>query len=48
VKKLHQRLARKHGKGKAYTLLAHKLGRSVYYMLRRGQVFDVKRFANEG
>jgi transposase len=48
VKKLHQRLSRKHNKGKAYTLLAHKLGRSVYYMLRRGQVFDVKRFVNRG
>jgi transposase len=47
VKKLHNRLARKHGNGKARTLLAHKLGRSVYHMLLRGQVFDIKRFVNQ-
>jgi len=46
VKKLYDRLARKHGKGKARTLLAHKLGRAVYYMLLRGQVFDQERFLN--
>jgi len=38
------RLAQKHGKGKALTLLAHKLARAVYYMLRRGQAFDVTKF----
>ena len=27
------RLEKKHGKGKALTLLAHKLARAVYYML---------------
>jgi transposase len=47
IKKLHDRLARKHGKGKARTLLAHKLGRAVYYMLLRGQVFDLGRFLND-
>jgi transposase len=46
VEKLYDRLARKHGKGKARTLLAHKLGRAVYYMLLRGQVFDQERFLN--
>ncbi len=46
VEKLYNRLARKHGKGKARTLLAHKLGRAVYYMLLRGQVFDLERFLN--
>jgi transposase len=38
------RLAQKHGKGKALTLLAHKLARAVYYMLRRGQAFDATKF----
>jgi hypothetical protein len=38
------RVAQKHGKGKALTLLAHKLARAVYYMLRRGQVFDATKF----
>jgi transposase len=34
------RLEKKHGKGKALTILAHKLARAVYYMLKRGEVFD--------
>jgi hypothetical protein len=29
------RLEKKHGKGKALTILAHKLARAVYYMLKR-------------
>ena len=29
----------KHGKAKALTVLAHKLGRAVYYMLTRAQCF---------
>jgi transposase len=34
------RLEKKHGKGKALTILAHKLARAVYDMLKRGVVFD--------
>jgi transposase len=34
------RLEKKHGKGKALTILAHKLARAVYSMLKRGVVFD--------
>jgi transposase len=34
------RLEKKHGKGKALTVLAHKLARAVYYMLKREVVFD--------
>ena len=33
------RLAKKHGQGQALTLLAQKLGRAVYYMLKRQQAF---------
>ena len=39
-----QRLASKHGKSKALSILAHKLGRAVYYMLQRNQAFDMQRF----
>jgi len=39
-----QRLVSKHGKSKALSILAHKLGRAVYYMLLRNQAFDMKRF----
>ncbi|MFQ5916179.1 MAG: transposase, partial [Nitrospinota bacterium] len=38
------KLASKHGKPKALTILAHKLGRAVYYLLRREQAFDAKKF----
>lgn len=38
------RLAHKHGKGKALTILAHKLARAVYHMLHRGQAFDATKF----
>ena len=38
------RLEHKHGKGKALTILAHKLARAVYYMLKRDTVFDMDKF----
>jgi transposase len=37
-------LERNHGKGKALTILAHKLGRAVYDMLKRHTVFDMATF----
>ncbi len=40
------RLENKHGKGKALTILAHKLARAAFYMLRRNEAFDIKRFLN--
>jgi transposase len=38
------RFEKKHGKGKALTLLAHKLARAVYYMLKRTTAFDMETF----
>jgi transposase len=38
------RLEKKHGQGKALTLLAQKLGRAVYYMLKRQKAFDLDKF----
>jgi len=40
------RLEKKHGKGKALSILAHKLARAVYHILRRKEAFDMKRFLN--
>jgi transposase len=40
------RLERKHGKGNALTILAHKLARAVYYMLKRDTAFDRNKFLN--
>jgi len=41
---LLKKLQRKHGKGKALSILAHKLGRATYYMLQRQTVFDMNKF----
>jgi transposase len=41
------RLEKKHGKGKALTVLAHKLARAVYYMLKRETAFDMRTFLHE-
>jgi transposase len=43
-KKLLARLESKHGKGKALSILAHRIGRAVYFMLRRQRGFDLDRF----
>jgi hypothetical protein len=42
--KFLSRVEKKHNKGKALTILAHKLARAVYYMLKRKVAFDMKRF----
>ena len=38
------RIEKKHGKGKALTILAHKLARAVYYMLKRQTACDMETF----
>ena len=38
------RLEKKHGKGKALTILAHKLARAVYFMLKNKRAFDMATF----
>ena len=43
-KKLLGRLERKHGKGKALSILAHKLGRATYHLLTRNRAFDMQKF----
>jgi transposase len=40
------RLEKKHGKGKALTVLAHKLARAVYFMLKRPTAFEMDKFLN--
>jgi transposase len=41
------RLERRQGKGKVLTVLAHKLARAVYYMLKRDTAFDWDKFLHE-
>ena len=38
------KLTSKHGKAKALSILAHKLRRAVYYMLKRKKAFDMNQF----
>ena len=42
--KFKRRLEKKHGKAKTMAIIAHKLGRAVYYMLERGKAFDMQKF----
>jgi transposase len=43
-KKYMDRLAKKHGKGKALSILAHKMGRAAYFMLKNKKPFDQGKF----
>jgi transposase len=44
AKKYYERLTRKHGKGMALSILAHKLGRAVYFILKNKEAFDQQKF----
>jgi len=41
---LFKKLQRKHGKGNALSILAHKLGRATYHMLDRSTAFNMEKF----
>lgn len=47
AQKFLTRLEKKHAKGKALTILAHKLARAVYDMLKRQVAFDRNRFLSD-
>jgi transposase len=42
--KYKKRLESKYGKSKALSILAHKIGRTVYYMLKRNKAFNMEKF----
>ncbi len=42
-----KRMERKYGKDKAKGSVAHRLGRTVYDMLKKRQVFDMNKFVNQ-
>ena len=48
VQEMKQRLASKHGKGKAMAIMSHRLGRAVYYMLKNQVPLDQERFLRKG
>ena len=47
VKELHSHLKNRYGKARALAILSHKLGRTVYYMLKNKEAFKEKTFVNE-
>ncbi len=46
AQKYKARLEKKHGKGKALSIIAHKLGRAVYFILQRRRPFQMDKFFN--
>ena len=44
AKDYHHKLVSRYGKAKALSIIAQKLGRTVYFMLKRKEVFDPNRF----
>lgn len=47
IRKYRDKLAKKHGKAKSMTILAHKIARATYYILKRKTVFDMEKFLNK-
>ena len=47
MRKYFEIMEGKHGKRKAHRIIAHKLGRAVYFMLKRNEVFDIKKFTGK-
>jgi transposase len=47
-KKYHQKLVAKYGKAKALSIIAQKIGRVAYFILKRQMPFDSKRFFQDG
>jgi len=43
AKKFKARMEKKYGKAKAMSILSHRIGRSVYFMLKKQRVFDETR-----
>lgn len=44
AKKLLEKLTKMHGKGKAIGIIAHKLARAIYYMLKNNVPFNRDKF----
>ena len=44
AKRWQQKHAAQRGEGKALAILAARLGRAVYHLLRKGEAFDEERF----
>ncbi len=47
IKEYHSNLKNKHGKARALAIISHKIGRTVYYMLKNKQAFDMKKYLKQ-
>ncbi len=47
AEKYKKRLENKHGKARMYSIVAHRLGVTIYHMLKNRQVFDIYRFLGQ-
>jgi transposase len=48
AQRYHHKLVSKYGKAKALSIIAQKLGRTLYYMLKHKEAFDPNRFYQDG
>lgn len=48
AQKMHNKLVKKYGKAKALSIIAQKLARTSYYMLKRQEPFDETKFFKDG
>ncbi len=48
AQRYHDKLVSKYGKAKALSIIAQKLGRTLYYMLKHKEAFDPNRFYQDG
>ena len=48
AQRLHHKLVSKYGKAKALSIIAQKLGRTLYFMLKHKEAFDPIRFYQDG
>jgi transposase len=48
AQKVHDKLVSRYGKGKALSIIAQKIARTVYYMLKRKEPFDPAKFFQDG
>jgi transposase len=46
IRKYYEKLQAKHGKKKAKSIITHKFGVAIYFMLKNGEAFDEDRFVN--
>jgi len=44
IKDFHLKLKNKHGKARALAIISHKIGRTVYFMIKNQQAFDMNKF----